>query len=71
MLVEIYFEIDEFVKQNKKFIYQVLQEEDQCKLLYHYHLSLSEIMAILVFYHYSHNDCFKHYQKEHDKKQLK
>jgi hypothetical protein len=61
MLVEIYFEIDEFVKANKEFLYQILQESGQCQRLYPCSLSLSEIMIILVYYHYSHYNCFKHY----------
>lgn len=71
MLVEVYFEIDEFVKQHKEFLFQILQEQGQCKRLYPCNLSLSEIMTILVYYHYSHYDCFKHYYKEHVQKQLK
>lgn len=70
MLVEIYYEIDEFVKKHKKFLYQVLRQEGQCTRLYPCHLSLSEIMTILVYYHYSHYKSFKHYYKEHVQKQL-
>lgn len=71
MLVEIYFEIDEFVKGNKEFLYQIMQQSGQCQRLYPCSLSLSEIMTILVYYHYSHYNCFKHYYKEHVQKQLK
>jgi hypothetical protein len=71
MLVEIYFEIDEFVKKHKEFLYQVLRQEGQCKRLYPCHLSLSEIMTILVYYHYSHYKSFKHYYKEHVQKRLR
>lgn len=71
MLVEIYYEIDEFVKNNKVFLFQVLHEQGQCKRLYPSKLSLSEIMTILVYYHYSHYKCFKQYYQEHVQKQLK
>ena len=71
MLVEIYFYIDEFLKKNKEFLYQILQQSRQCTKLYPCTLSLSEIMTILVYYHYSHYNCFKHYYKEHVQKQLK
>lgn len=71
MLVEIYFEVDEFVKRNQDFLYRILQEQGLCKRSYPCSLSLSEIMTILIYYHYSHYNCFKHYYKEHVQKQLK
>ena len=71
MLVEIYFEIDEFVKANKEFLYQILHKSGQCQRLYPCSLSLSELMTILVYYHYSHYNCFKHYYKDCVQKRLK
>ena len=70
MLVEIYFEIDEYVKQHKDFISQLLRESGQCRRAYPCKLSLSEIMTILVNYHYSHYKCFKRYYTEHVTKEL-
>jgi hypothetical protein len=70
MLVEIYFEIDEFVKRHNDFIYQLLRESGQYTRAYPCKLSLSEIMTILVYYHYSHYKCFKRYYTEHVAKVL-
>jgi hypothetical protein len=39
MLMEIYFEINEFVKKHKEFLYQILRQEGQCKRLYPCQLS--------------------------------
>lgn len=71
MLVEIYFEIDEYVKGNKEFLYQILHQSGKYTKRYPCTLSLSEIMTILVYYHYSHYNCFKHYYKDCVQKQLK
>lgn len=71
MLVEIYYEVDEF---NKLYLEKIAS--------YASHIcwypkrkigsmSMSEIMTILIFYHYSHYKDFKHYYQQYVCKDLK
>ena len=59
MLVEIYYEVDEFCKQKYILLAFLLKHYGFYKKKHCYSLSLSEIMTILIFYHYSDYRHFK------------
>ena len=64
MLVEIYYEIDEFCKENEQLICQCLYQSGHqrlrpCKL------SLSEMMTIIVYHQLMYYRNFKRYYQEH------
>jgi len=71
MLAEIYYEVDEY---NKLYLEKIAgyasninwypRRKIGC-------LSMSEIMTILIFYHYSHYKNFKHYYEQYVCKDLK
>jgi hypothetical protein len=71
MLDEIYYEVDEF---NQKYLEKIaLYAADinwfKCRKVGC--MSMSEIMTILIFYHYSHYKDFKNYYTEYVSKNLK
>jgi hypothetical protein len=61
MLDEIYYEIDEFCQRERNFLLFVLQKMGFCGKSHPCSLSLSEVMTILVYYHYSDYRHFKAY----------
>ncbi|QHT65204.1 IS982 family transposase [Rhodocytophaga rosea] len=71
MLTEIYFEVDEFCKQNSLFLLQLLKEQGYYTKPYPCQLTLSEVMTILIYYHYSGYKTFKSYYIQMVSKQLR
>lgn len=61
MLTEIYFHVDEFCKQNSLFLFKLLKENGSYKKKHNCTLTLSEVITILIYYHYSHYKDFKSY----------
>ena len=61
MLDEIYYEIDEFCKREQDLLQKLLRWWGFCKKNHPCSLSLSEVMTILVYYHYSDYRHFKAY----------
>ena len=61
MLDEIYYEIDEFCKREQELLQRLLRFWGFCKKNHPCSLSLSEVMTILVYYHYSDYRHFKAY----------
>lgn len=70
MLTEIYFYVDEFCKQNQLFLLSLLKENGYYKKKHSATLTLSEVMTILIYYHYSHYKDFKSYYLHMVSKQL-
>ena len=71
MLDEIYYEVDEF---NKLHLEKIAVYASQLTWLRGRKvgcMSMSEIMTILIFYHYSHYKNFKNYYTEYVSKSLK
>lgn len=65
MLDEIYYEVDEF---NKKYLEKIADYASQVQWLKNRKIgcmSMSEIMTILIFYHYSHYKNFKTYYTDY------
>ena len=61
MLDEIYYEIDEFCKQHREILQKMLKMFGYCRKNHPSSLSLSEVMTILVYYHFSEYRHFKAY----------
>jgi hypothetical protein len=59
MLDEIYYEVDEFCKKEQVFLSFVLKKLGFCRKLHPSNLSLSEVMTIMIYYHYSDYRHFK------------
>ncbi len=71
MLTEIYYEVDEF---NQKYLGKIAEYAAHIGWYPKRNigaLSMSEIMTILIFYHYSHYKNFKHYYEQYVCKELK
>ena len=71
MLIEIYFHVDEFCKQNRDFLFKLLKENGAYKKKHGSTLTLSEVITILIFFHYSGYKDFKSYYLQMVCKQLK
>lgn len=64
MLTEIYYEVDEFCKREAEFLSKLLHLWGVCRKNHPCSLTLSEVMTILIYYHYSDYRHFKaYYQK--------
>jgi hypothetical protein len=61
MLDEIYYEVDEFCKREHEYLQKLLRCLGFCKKNHPCSLSLSEVMTILIYYHYSDYRHFKAY----------
>lgn len=71
MLVEIYVEIDDFCKSNHQIIQNWLKESGLVKKAHPSRLTLSEVLTILVYYHHSYYQDFKHYYINHVQSDLR
>jgi hypothetical protein len=71
MLTEIYFDVDEFCKQNSVFLLSLLKAQGYYTKRYPCQLTLSEVMTILIYYHYSGYKNFKSYYIQLVSKQLR
>jgi hypothetical protein len=71
MLTEIYYEVDEFNKLHLKKIAAYAATIDWCPGRKLGCMPISEIMTILIYYHYSHYKNFKQYYTEHVGKEPK
>ncbi len=65
MLVEIYVEVDDFCKENEEIIQKWLKSSGLVKKSHTSSLTLSEVMTILIYYHFSNYKNFKSYYLEH------
>jgi hypothetical protein len=70
MLVEIYYEVDEFNKRFAEKILQFYKLSGYTPLRKMGRMTMSEVMTILIYYHYSHYKNFKSYYNEHLSKVL-
>jgi hypothetical protein len=61
MLDEIYYEVDEFCQQESAFLLKILRHMGYCRKDHPCSLSLSEVMTIMIYYHYSDYRHFKAY----------
>ncbi|HEY9704572.1 MAG TPA: IS982 family transposase [Allocoleopsis sp.] len=61
MLDEIYYEVDEFCKTYSDFLHKLVHSLGFCRKSHPCSLSLSEVMTILIYYHYSDYRHFKAY----------
>lgn len=61
MLTEIYYEVDEFCKREAEFLSKLLRLWGICRKNHRCSLTLSEVMTILIYYHYSDYRNFKAY----------
>ena len=64
-LIAIFCDIDDFCKTFAPVYHQHLLQSDRRVRLRQTTLTLSEIMTILVYFHWSHYRTFKHYYTEH------
>ena len=71
MLTEIYYEVDEFNKKHLEKIAAYAATIDWYSKRQLGCMTMSEIMTILIYYHYSHYKNFKSYYEEHVSKELK
>jgi hypothetical protein len=59
-LIEIFVQVDDFCQE----LEQWLRSQGKYKPIYHGRMSMSEMMAILIFYHHSGYKCFQYYYEE-------
>lgn len=64
MLTEIYYEVDEFCKRERDNFQIILHQRGIYRKKHPSSLSLSEIMTILIYYHYSDYRTFKAFYKK-------
>ena len=70
-LTELYVEIDDFCRKVTEDLKGKLVGSDKAITIDTPGLTLSEVLTILVFYHFSHFDCIKHYYLIRVQRELK
>jgi len=65
MITEIYVEVDDIIKENQEIILESMRHMKLIGRNYPTSLTLSEVVTIQIYYHYSGYKCFKSYYLNH------
>lgn len=71
MITKIYVEVDDFYKNFKKYWETIMIPEKNRTIFDRFKLTPSEVMAIVIYFHFSGYRCFKWYYKEYVCKYLR